>query len=278
MLDYVDGGYNLPSERAVDELVAIAESRRAHGLHDRDEVMPNGQTLAEYVESSRVPALFSDAAIDAPWHPSPSPVGPVDGWRGWLRGGYNMPTERELDAAPPMTKRGAYRRPIPDGWIFADECPADYQRSLEILSEVPFPRPCGVDGRSGNAGPVMLPDVADVLGSYFGGCRRQYLSVFPGDDVGAARCEANAAVLFARARACLRVDVLPDDAGLLINMSEGSLEPDHFALLDLREHDVDCEDALDTVAALLAREGWSNGAGAEEAAEIVRRVLAGETT
>ena len=45
---------------------AIAESRREHGLHDRDEVMPNGQTFAEYVESSRVPALFSDAEIDAP--------------------------------------------------------------------------------------------------------------------------------------------------------------------------------------------------------------------
>ena len=66
VLDYVDGGYNLPSERAVDELVAIAESRREHGLRDRDEVMPNGQTFAEYVESSRVPALFSDAEIDAP--------------------------------------------------------------------------------------------------------------------------------------------------------------------------------------------------------------------
>lgn len=125
---------------------------------------------------------------------------------------------------------------------------------------------------------MTLPDVADVLGSYFGGCRRQYLSVFPSDDVGATRCEANAAVLFARVRACLKIGVLPDDAGFLIGMPEGNLEPDHFALLDLREYDVDCEDALDTVAALLTREGWTADAGAEEAAEIVRRVLAGAAT
>ena len=66
---------------------------------------------------------------------------------------------------------------------------------------------------------MTLPDVADVLGSYFGGCRRQYLSVFPSDDVGATRCEAYAAVLFARVRACLKIGVLPDDAGFLIGMA-----------------------------------------------------------
>ena len=111
MLDYVDGGYNLPSERVVDELVAIAESRRAHGLHDRDEVMPNGQTFAEYVESSRVPDFIPDAVINAaPRYKAgllleevlPA-IAPVGGWRGWFRGGYNMSTEAEITAAPPKT-------------------------------------------------------------------------------------------------------------------------------------------------------------------------------
>ena len=58
----------------------------------------------------------------------------------------------------------------------------------------------------------MLPDVAEVLGNYFADCRRQYLSVFPADEWGAGKCEANAAVLFARVRACLKIGVLPDDA------------------------------------------------------------------
>ena len=127
VLDYVDGGYNLPSERAVDELVAIAESRREHGLRDRDEVMPNGQTFAEYVESSRVPNLISEAAIEAaPRYkagllaedvldirgftddgcPGVLPaIEPARGWRGWLRGGYSMPTEAEVTAAPPFPGR-----------------------------------------------------------------------------------------------------------------------------------------------------------------------------
>jgi len=120
----------------------------------------------------------------------------------------------------------------------------------------------------------MLPDVAEVLGNYFADCRRQYLSVFPADEWGAVKCEANAAVLFARVRACLKIGVLPDDAGFLLGMSEGGREDDHYGLLDLREYDVDCEDALDTVAALLAREGWTADAGAEEAAELIRRSLA----
>lgn len=165
VLDYVDGGYNLPSERAVDELVAIAESRRAHGLHDRDEVMPNGQTFAEYVESSRVPNLISEAAIEAAprykaglleedvldGHERPGdrhgvvlPVPPAGGWRGWLRGGYNMPTEAEITAAPPKTLRGAYRYPVPDGWVFADENDAAVEllrsrRMLGTIGGVPFP-------------------------------------------------------------------------------------------------------------------------------------------
>lgn len=164
VLDYLDGGYNLPTERAVDELVAVAESRREHGLHDRDEIMPNGQTWAEYVESSqRVPDLFSDAAIDAAprykaglleedvldGHERPGdrhsvilPVPPVGGWRGWLRGGYNMPTKAEVDAAPPKTLRGAYQYAVPDGWIFADENPDAYLVSagiLDRLGSLPFP-------------------------------------------------------------------------------------------------------------------------------------------
>ena len=130
VLDYVDGGYNLPSERAVDELVAIAESRRAHVLGERLPVRHDLVSVVQPVESSRVPALFSDVVIDAPWRPSSSPVGPVDGWRGWLRGGYNMPTEREIDVASPKTLRGAYRQAVPDGWIFADEDPAAYAKSV----------------------------------------------------------------------------------------------------------------------------------------------------
>lgn len=142
VLDYLDGGYNMPTERAVDELVAIAESRRAHGLRDRDEVMPNGQTFAEYVESSRVPNLISEAAIDAaPWYrPDMFGTAPsVGGWRGWLRGGYNMPTEDEVTAAPPKTLRGSYRQPIPDGWVFRDEDPQAWNASAKILSDSPWP-------------------------------------------------------------------------------------------------------------------------------------------
>lgn len=166
VLDYVDGGYNLPSERAVDELVAIAASRRENNLHDPDEIMPNGQTWAEYVESSqRVPDLISNAAIEAAPrykagllaedvldnHEVPGdrhsiilPDPPVGGWRGWLRGGYNMPTEAEVTAAPPRTLLGAYRQAVPDGWIFADEDPVAYAKFVGILDAIrdrglPFP-------------------------------------------------------------------------------------------------------------------------------------------
>lgn len=141
VLDYLDGGYNMPTERAVDELVAIAESRRAHGLRDRDEVMPNGQTFAEWIESSRLPNAVSQAAINATAQ-NKVDDSPIDGWRGWLRGGYNMPTEAEVTAAPPKTLRGAYLRKIPDGWIFADENPDAYLRSVGILDSLgglPFP-------------------------------------------------------------------------------------------------------------------------------------------
>lgn len=160
VLDYLDGGYNMPTERAVDELVAIAESRRANGLRDRDEVMPNGQTFAEWLESSRLPDAVPESAIVAAprykaglleedvldGHERPGdrhgiipPVPPVGGWRGWLRGGYSMPTEAEITAAPPKTLRGSYRQPIPDGWVFRDEDPQAWNASAKILSDSPWP-------------------------------------------------------------------------------------------------------------------------------------------
>lgn len=119
------------------------------------------------------------------------------------------------------------------------------------------------------------PDPTDVLAAYFEDCRTTYLSVVLGDDYGAMRCIAEAARAFARARACLRVGVLDD--GLLIGSETGGQDSEYYELLDLREHDVECEDALDLVAAALAREGWTDGDEPDAAADIVARwtVIAG---
>lgn len=121
------------------------------------------------------------------------------------------------------------------------------------------------------------PDPTDVLAAYLEQCRTEYLSVVVGDDYGGQRCVAEAARCFARARACLRVGVV-DTVGVLIGIETGGQDSEFWELLDLREHEVDCEDALDLVAAWLARDGWTDSDGAEEAAEIVRRHLGQDVT
>ena len=86
------------------------------------------------------------------------------------------------------------------------------------------------------------PDPTDVLAEHLESCRTAYLGLVPGDDYGAMRCIAEAARAFARARACLRVGVLDD--GLLIGIETSGQNSEYYELLDLRDHDVDCEDAL----------------------------------
>lgn len=115
------------------------------------------------------------------------------------------------------------------------------------------------------------PDPTDVLAAYLERCRSEYLSVVVGDDYGGQRCVAEAARCFARVRACLRVGVVHEDDGLLIGVESGGQDSEYFELLDLRDHDIDCEDALDLVAAALASEGWVDSDGAEAAAGIVAR-------
>lgn len=118
------------------------------------------------------------------------------------------------------------------------------------------------------------PDPTDVLAAYLEQCRTEYLSVVVGDDYGGQRCVAEAARCFARARACLRVGVVHESDGLLIGVETGGQDSEYLALLDLRDHEIDCEDALDLVAAMLASEGWVDIYGVEAAAEIVARRMA----
>lgn len=115
------------------------------------------------------------------------------------------------------------------------------------------------------------PDPTDVLAAYLEQCRTEYLSVVVGDDYGGQRCVAEAARCFARARACLRVGVVHEDDGLLIGVESGGQDSEYFELLDLRDHNIDCEDALDLVAAVLASEGWIDSDGADAAADIISR-------
>ena len=138
VLAYVDGGYNIPSDDKVDELVDYANRRRSVGIADRDDIMPGTRiTYLEHYESTCTGDAVSDVEIDA----APSTTVRVSephatGWRGWLAGGYAMPTAAEVDDAYPCTLRGAYRFPIERGWIFADEDPDAYQQSIAMLRQL----------------------------------------------------------------------------------------------------------------------------------------------
>lgn len=152
MLAYVDGGYNIPGDDKVDALVAYANRRRSVGIADRDDIMPGTRiTYLEHFESACMSDAMSDAEIDAITNATGrTPETHATGWRGWLAGGYAMPTAAEVDDAYPCTLRGAYRFPIERGWIFADEDPDAYQQSIAMLRQLdsaivpsmsPAPRP-----------------------------------------------------------------------------------------------------------------------------------------
>lgn len=90
---YLDGGFRMPSD-------AAPRYKRELSCVTEDVGNPPG------------PAAFVFPA-DAP----------LTGWRGWLAGGYNMPTDRDIDAAQPYTLRGKFRGDIPRSHAFGDELP-----------------------------------------------------------------------------------------------------------------------------------------------------------
>ncbi len=153
VLTWLDGGFNVPSEAAVDELVDHAARLRANGLDDPDDMTPEGMTLGEALAAAADEPAVPWAAVDAASQYAPMrldmseettlwrlplqgrPIAPTGGVRGWFAGGYNVPSASEVDAAPPHTRRGAYRHAVPAGWIFADEAPEEYQRSAAILRD-----------------------------------------------------------------------------------------------------------------------------------------------
>ena len=135
---YLDGGFRMPNDAYVDELMRVHETERAFGLAHEDDEMPGmrGMTYGEVIKMEATKPCVSDAAIEA----APlclagegrSADGTIvqvvkphhDGLLGWLRGGYNMPkTHDEVDAFPPHTQRGLCRWAIPDGFVFDDEPP-----------------------------------------------------------------------------------------------------------------------------------------------------------
>ena len=143
---YFDGGFRMPSEAYVDELMRVHETERAFGLVHEDDEMPGmrGMTYGEVIKMDATKPCVSEAAIDAaPRYqrelscvtevvgnpPGPAAFvfpadAPLTGWRGWLAGGYNMPTDHDIDAAPPHTLRGAFRGDIPRSHAFSDELPS----------------------------------------------------------------------------------------------------------------------------------------------------------
>jgi len=154
-LDYVNGGYAIPSDAQVDKLELAAAQRREAGVADRDALMPGtNMTYGEHYESTLLrPAVSEDAVETASKRPIGSTSLYLKGWRGYLTGGYNMPTVDEVDNAYPRTLRGAYRGHIDAGWIFRDENPQAYDRTLELLylagrgvDGAPVPRPERCDG------------------------------------------------------------------------------------------------------------------------------------
>ena len=158
VLAYVDGGYNIPSDDKVDELVDYAKRRKAAGVADRDDIMPGTRiTYLEHFESMCMRDAVSEAQIDAPATSTAiTTSATASGWRGWLAGGYAMPTDAQVDAAYPRTLRGLYRFPIERGWIFADEDPVAFRRSLEMLRQIDVELE-SLDTR----GPVPMPDKFD---------------------------------------------------------------------------------------------------------------------
>lgn len=63
---WLDGGYNIPSDLAVDELMAVAARRKAAGVRDRDELMRGtNMSYREHYEATLAPLAVSDARIDA---------------------------------------------------------------------------------------------------------------------------------------------------------------------------------------------------------------------
>lgn len=152
--DYVNGGYAIPSDAQVDKLELAAAQRREAGVADRDALMPGtNMTYGEHYESTLMRPAVSEDAIEAVSKRPITEVAYLKGWRGWLAGGYNMPTVDEVDDAYPRTLRGAYRGQIETGWIFRDENPQAYDRTLELLylagrgiDGAPVPRPERCDG------------------------------------------------------------------------------------------------------------------------------------
>ncbi len=157
VLAYVDGGYNIPSDDKVDELVDYAKRRKAAGVADRDDIMPGTRiTYLEHFESMCMRDAVSEAEIDEAPATTIATSTTMSGWRGWLAGGYAMPTDAQVDAAYPRTLRGLYRFPIERGWIFADEDPVAFRRSLEMLRQIDVELE-SLDTR----GPVPMPDKFD---------------------------------------------------------------------------------------------------------------------
>ncbi len=157
VLAYVDGGYNIPSDDKVDELVDYAKRRKAAGVADRDDIMPGTRiTYLEHFESTCMRDAVSEAEIDEAPATTIATSTTMSGWRGWLAGGYAMPTDAQVDAAYPRTLRGLYRFLIERGWIFADEDPVAFRRSLEMLRQIDVELE-SLDTR----GPVPMPDKFD---------------------------------------------------------------------------------------------------------------------
>jgi len=157
VLAYVDGGYNIPSDDKVDELVSYAKRRKAAGVADRDDIMPGTRvTYLEHFESMCMRDAVSEAEIDEAPATTIATSATTSGWRGWLAGGYAMPTDAQVDAAYPRTLRGLCRFPIERGWIFADEDPVAFRRSLEMLRQIDVELE-SLDTR----GPVPMPDKFD---------------------------------------------------------------------------------------------------------------------
>ena len=64
VLAYIDGGYNIPSDDKVDELVDYAKRRKAAGVADRDDIMPGTRvTYLEHFESTCMRDAVSEAEV-----------------------------------------------------------------------------------------------------------------------------------------------------------------------------------------------------------------------
>lgn len=115
---YVDGGFNLPTEEQVNELMEASRDRRDRGI-DHDQLVPGkfSQTFGESIASAHMPACIREEAIDDVVERAQFT------WaRGWMSGSMNMPTEAEIGAASPHTLRGRYAHiVIPAGFTFGDE-------------------------------------------------------------------------------------------------------------------------------------------------------------